>query len=177
MKQGILVVDDDAIFADTLARSLARRGWQTWVANTIDQATELASMHQPSHAVIDLKIDQESGLTLLGVLKQHSPDIQPVILTGYSSIATTVSAMKLGAVNYVCKPANADEILAAFDSAKSSTMNTPTPTTPPSVRRVQWEHVQKVLEEHDGNITHTANALGMHRRTLQRFLQKKPVSH
>ncbi|MEX1056141.1 MAG: helix-turn-helix domain-containing protein, partial [Natronospirillum sp.] len=104
------------------------------------------------------------------------PGLRMIILTGYSSIATAVAAMQLGAINYVCKPANADEILVAFEADTSPAEQTEVPDNPPSVKRLQWEHVQKVLRENEGNISMTARALGMHRRTLQRILQKKPVN-
>lgn len=171
----ILVVDDDRVFAEAMARSLQRRGWQAHVALKIDEACAQARQWQPRHAVIDLKIDQESGLALLPLLQELVPGIRVLILTGYSSITTAVAAIKLGAENYVCKPANADEVLQAFSNEKSQAAGVLLPQHPPSVRRLQWEHVQKVLDEHKGNISSTARALGMHRRSLQRILQKKPV--
>ena len=124
--------------------------------------------------MVDLKLETESGLNLLPQLKAANPDIQMLILTGYSSISTAVEAIKMGAVNYLCKPAGVEDILAAF-------VNTaPNPKvsikeTPPSVDRLEWEYIQKVLAENDGNISSTARILGMHRRTLQRKLLKRPV--
>lgn len=171
----ILVVDDDELFAQTLSRSLERRGFDTCIAIDEASALAMADKHAPDRAVIDLKIGQESGLTLLTELGKRLPDLRMIILTGYSSIATAVAAMQLGAINYVCKPADADEILAAFDAEGSQAEQTELPDNPPSVKRLQWEHVQKVLKENNGNISVTARALGMHRRTLQRILQKKPV--
>lgn len=175
-QEKILVVDDDALFAETLANSIQKRGFQTLVANDIDTAVELAQAHMPDRAIIDLKIGQDSGLTLLTKFKALNPAMKMLILTGYSSIATAVAAIKLGAHDYVCKPVDADEVLAAFNSGEHLESPAPIRSNPPSVRRLQWEHVQKVLEENDGNISVTARALGMHRRTLQRFLQKKPVA-
>jgi two-component system response regulator RegA len=125
--------------------------------------------------VIDLKIDQESGLHFLPVLQRYSPHTKALILTGYSSISTTVEAMKLGCVNYLCKPVNTDDILQALEHHQASP-DVPIAEDPPSVSRLEWEHIQRVLTQHDGNISATAKALGMHRRTLQRKLQKRPVS-
>lgn len=172
----ILVVDDDVLFAEILAKSIEKRGFQTFTANDIETAVELVKAHMPERAVIDLKIGQESGLSLLETLKEINPAIKMLILTGYSSIATAVTAIKLGAHDYVCKPVDADEVLAAFGSGAQINGQAPISSNPPSVRRLQWEHVQKILKENDGNISVTARALGMHRRTLQRFLQKKPVA-
>ncbi|MCL4108938.1 UNVERIFIED_CONTAM: hypothetical protein GTU68_008133, partial [Idotea baltica] len=172
----ILIVDDDLLFADTLAHSIEKRGYQTFTANDIQTAVELARIHRPDRAVIDLKIGQESGLSLLEKLKEIDPAIQMLMLTGYSSIATAVTAIKLGAHDYVCKPVDADEVLTAFGADGQEPELAPINSNPPSVRRLQWEHVQKILKENNGNISVTARALGMHRRTLQRFLQKKPVA-
>ena len=174
-KRKMLIVDDDLIFLETLARAMQKRGFETVTANNLKTALILAETHLPERAVIDLKIEKESGLTLLPALKEINPLIKMLILTGYSSISTAVAAVKLGAVDYVCKPADADEILAAFDIEKSASVTTPISENPPSVKRLQWEHVQKVLKENHDNISATARSLGMHRRTLQRFLQKKPV--
>ena len=171
----MLIVDDDQTFAETLARAMQKRGYVPVVANNIETALALAESHLPERAIIDLKIDQESGLTLLPELKAIRPQIKMLILTGYSSITTAVAAVKLGAIDYVCKPADADEILAALEAEKPSPTTTPINNNPPSVKRLQWEHVQKVLKENHGNISATARSLGMHRRTLQRFLQKRPV--
>ncbi len=174
MSKTILIIDDDDIFAQTLKRSLSRRGYIAWTANNIDDATVF--FHQkPDFAVIDLKIDDESGLSALTQLLEHSPNSKALILTGYSSISTAVKAIKLGALNYLCKPANTDEIIKALidpDSDQETTIE----ETPISVDRLEWEHIQRVLTEHDGNISATARALNMHRRTLQRKLQKRPVS-
>src|SRR5690606_35559799 len=124
-------------------------------------------------AVVDLKLAKESGLNLISELKQRQPDLEIVMLTGYSSIPTAVEAIKLGALNYLCKPADAYEIRAAFDLQLKKQLEIP--TKPPSVDRLEWEHIQKVLQENKGNISATARSLGMHRRTLQRKLQKRPV--
>lgn len=169
-----LILDDDETFAQTLARSFTRRGYQSYVAHNIDDAIDIIKENVINKAVVDLKIDQESGLQFLAKVKQTSPNTQCIILTGYSSISTTVEAMKLGSVNYLCKPVGTEEIIKAFN--EESNPETPIPETPPSVNRLEWEHIQRVLNEHEGNISATAKALGMHRRTLQRKLQKRPVS-
>jgi len=179
-EQNFLLVDDDETFASILARALGRRQLSTTTANSPQQA--LALMDDKgmtfSHAILDLNMGQESGLSLIPQLLQRDSNIKIIVLTGYSSIATTVEAMKRGARNYLCKPASVDEILAAFEESdtdeQSSTVEIE--STPLSVDRLEWEYIQKTLAENEGNISATARALGMHRRTLQRKLQKKPVS-
>ena len=174
MSKTILILDDDVTFAETLARSFKRKGYQSLVALNIEAACQHLVQVKPNFAVIDLKIDQESGLHFLPILSELSPTTKALVLTGYSSISTTVEAMKLGCVNYLCKPVNTDEILQAFDEFVQ--VDVAIPDTPPSVNRLEWEHIQRVLSKHDGNISATAKALGMHRRTLQRKLQKRPVN-
>ncbi len=172
----LLIVDDDNIFSSVLSRALSRRGYNIVTAENGEQAVELCLQHQPQQAVVDLKLEAESGLKLISRLTESSPEIKIVILTGYSSISTAVEAIKLGAINYLCKPAGADEILAAFEnSAADSATAAAIRDTPPSIDRLEWEHIQKVLTENHGNISATARSLGMHRRTLQRKLQKRPV--
>ena len=175
MSKNILILDDDQTFATTLARSFKRRGYTSFAANKIDDAKGIVINNSIDYAVVDLKIDQESGLQFLAILKEHSPQTKALILTGYSSISTTVEAMKLGSVNYLCKPVTTDVIIKALGE-EDANPNIPLDNSPPSVGRLEWEHIQRVLNEHDGNITATANALGMHRRTLQRKLQKRPMS-
>lgn len=172
----ILLVDDDATLRLVLERAFTRRGLQVLSAATATAALELARAHQPAQALVDLKIDQDSGLQLIPKLLACSPATAIVMLTGYSSIATAVEAIKLGAINYLCKPVDADEILQAFNQRNGDPDTAPA-TDPHSVNRLEWEHIQKVLTEFDGNISATARALGMHRRTLQRKLQKRPVKH
>ncbi|MGK2912918.1 MAG: response regulator transcription factor [Porticoccaceae bacterium] len=169
-----LVVDDDDAFRDVLSRTLRRRGHRVYTAQDATAAIALCRAHRPARAIVDLKLEHSSGLHLIGQLRALDPHILIVMLTGYSSISTTVDAIKLGATNYLCKPAGIDEIIAAF----ATTPNSPTldiASTPPSVNRLEWEHIQRVLKENDGNISATARALGMHRRTLQRKLGKRPV--
>jgi two-component system response regulator RegA len=170
----LLVVDDDPTFAQVLARALKRRGLRVAVAHDLAGAVAIATQRQPTRAVVDLKIGSESGLQVIAALRERLPQLAIIMLTGYSSIATAVEAVKLGALNYLCKPASIDEILAAF-AATTPNPDLPPPDNPPSVDRVEWEHIQRVLREHEGNISATARALGMHRRTLQRKLQKRPV--
>lgn len=167
-----LIVDDNPTFTSVLTRALQRRGFDTQIAHSNAEAISVAREQQFDRAIIDLKIAQDSGLELIGTLIQIQPQLQMIMLTGYSSIATAVEAVKLGAINYLCKPANTDEILAAFGE---QTAAAPIPATPPSVNRLEWEHIQRVLQEYNGNVSATARALGMHRRTLQRKLQKRPV--
>ncbi|HDZ56497.1 MAG TPA: response regulator transcription factor [Pseudomonas xinjiangensis] len=170
----LLLVDDDQTFIRVMARALVRRGLRVNTASDAEQAMILAREERPDFAVLDLKMEGDSGLVLLPRLHELYPDLKVVILTGYSSIATAVEAIKRGACNYLCKPADADDVLTALlsDQADPDTL---VPDHPMSVDRLQWEHIQRVLAEHEGNISATARALGMHRRTLQRKLQKRPV--
>jgi two-component system response regulator RegA len=167
-----LLVDDDEGFRDVMARALRRRGYTVHCAQDAASALASAATQPPHRALIDLKLAESSGLNLISALKQQHPAVCIVMLTGYSSIATAVEAVKRGALNYLCKPASIEEILAAFDPAAAAV---PLPAQPPSIDRLEWEHIQKVLLDHERNISATARALGMHRRTLQRKLQKRPV--
>lgn len=168
----LLIIDDDRIFADTLARSIDKRGYKTFVANTSDQALKLVKEIEIDQIVLDMKLAETSGLKLLPQLLSAQPGIRVVILTGYSSISTAVEAIKLGATNYICKPCDANEVLLAFEQTAGNPQ-AELPAKPPSVNRLEWEHIQRVLQENKGNISATARSLGMHRRTLQRKLQKK----
>jgi two-component system response regulator RegA len=169
-----LLIDDDQVFSSVLARVLTRRGYS--VATACNGVEALAQCRQSKfqRVVLDLKLERESGLSILQQLRDLQPDIQIVLLTGYSSISTAVEAIKLGAVNYLGKPASVDEIIAAFEPGQVA-QSQPRQISPPSVSRVEWEHIQRVLNENDGNVSATARILGMHRRTLQRKLQKRPV--
>ena len=169
-----LLVDDDGVFSSVLAKVLVRRGHQAVTALNGEQAAAQCSNQAIDRVVLDLKLERESGLSILQQLRTVQPDIEVVILTGYSSISTAVEAIKMGATNYLCKPAGADEIIAAFDNTEANAQ-VPMEDSPPSVNRLEWEHIQRVLNENDGNISATARSLGMHRRTLQRKLQKRPV--
>lgn len=170
----IIVIDDDVTLSHTLSRAFTRRGFTVSIANDREQALALCRRQHFNRAVLDLKLAETSGLQLIPELLDLQKELAIVILTGYSSIATAVEAIKLGAVNYLCKPADADEILAGFEQSKRAVTET-IAGNPPSVDRLEWEHIQKVLQQHDGNISATARALNMHRRTLQRKLQKYPV--
>lgn len=169
-----LIVDDDPTLAGMLERVLQRRGFSTKSACNSAQALQLIQYENFEKAIVDLKLGNDSGLQLIREIKSHQPEISIVMLTGYSSISTAVEAVKLGAVNYLCKPADADEILAAFNDNTQQIPTAPS-YTPLSVDRLEWEHIQKILQENNGNISATARALGMHRRTLQRKLHKRPV--
>ena len=175
-KNKLLIVDDDNAYCDALARSMERRGFDVFKAYNISEALEQASGNSPAFAIVDLRIGQESGLTLVKELVNLQPEIRIVLLTGYASIATAVEAIKLGAIHYLTKPTDPDEIIAAFTNREGNTQ-TPPADQPMSVERVEWEHIQMVLTEHDGNISASARALGMHRRTLQRKLSKHPRRH
>lgn len=171
----VLLVDDDEVFVSVMARALQKRGYSVNTAASVDEAETLLNFHQFDKALVDLKMDGRSGLALIQTLNQRQPQCRAVMLTGYSSITTAVEAIRLGAHNYLCKPASIKDVLEAFDEQASADIHIP--ENPPSVERVEWEHIQKVLAENDGNISATARALGMHRRTLQRKLLKKPVRH
>jgi len=170
----LLLVDDDEVFCQVLGEALARRGFQVSIAHDMVSAMDLARRDDPEYAVVDLRIGSDSGLELVKQLADMEERVRIVILTGFASVATAVEAIKLGAVHYLTKPADADEIVAALhmDQGDSSA---PLAERPLSVKRLEWEHLQKVLLAHDGNISAAARALNMHRRTLQRKLAKHPV--
>jgi two-component system response regulator RegA len=171
-----LLVDDDPVFTDTLSRVLERRGLHTYSANDGQAALNYCTNNSIDRVILDLKLAEESGLSILTAIKEKAPSAEVLILTGYSSILTAVEAIKLGAINYLCKPASADQILAGFDSSKTAQPEQLSPS-PPSVGRLEWEHIQRVMADNNGNISATARSLGMHRRTLQRKLQKRPVKN
>ncbi len=170
----LLLMDDDETFTRVMARAMSRRGLRVSIANSADEGLALAKDDLPDYAVLDLKMEGDSGLVLLPKLLELDAEMKVLILTGYSSITTAVEAIKRGACNYLCKPADADDVLAALLSDHGD-LATLVPENPMSVDRLQWEHIQRILADHDGNISATARALGMHRRTLQRKLQKRPV--
>ncbi len=171
----LLLLDDDAVFVSVLQRALLRRGYRVMAATNIVQALHLAQQEAPTHAIVDLKIAQESGLDCIGPLLALNAAMRILMLTGYASVTTAVTAIKTGAHDYACKPLDADAILAKLGLGTGETAQPEPDLTPPSVKRLAWEHVQQVLQQHDGNISATARALGMHRRTLQRMLLKRPV--
>ncbi|WP_218644587.1 response regulator transcription factor [Thiomicrorhabdus cannonii] len=179
-----LLVDDDATFLQVLRQALQYRQVACDLAETPQQALQLVQSQAYARIVVDLNIDGESGLNLLKAILESRPESKVLILTGYASVATAVEAIHIGAVNYLCKPASVDEIIQAFEwpepeEGSTASENKQTEEDeefqPMSVKRLEWEHIQKVLMEHGGNISATAQALNMHRRTLQRKLQKRPV--
>ena len=170
----MLLIDDDETFTRVMSRGLRRHGFEVKSAHSANDGLATARVQQPSHILLDLNMPGGSGLTVLPQLLAAVPGVKLMVLTGYSSIATAVQATKAGACNYLCKPAGIEEILRGFEeSAVPVEVDETQP--PPSVERVEWEHIQRVLNDNDGNVSATARALGMHRRTLQRKLQKRPV--
>lgn len=172
-KPTLLLVDDDATFTGVLQRALEKRGYCVTTANSVETALPLAEANPPEFAVLDLKMTGASGLVLVQKLHELDAATRIVMLTGYASIATAVEAIKLGATQYLSKPANADEIVAAFGHNAST--DVPLDVQPASVDKLEWEYINRVLREQQGNISATARVLDMHRRTLQRKLSKRPV--
>lgn len=170
----LLVVDDDAIFCGVLIRALNRRGYAAEFALDGESALAAARTTAYDYAVVDLKLPDASGLNLVKAFKALRPRIRILVLTGFASIATAVEAIKLGATYYLAKPADADAIVAAFQR-ENGDAEAALAARPLSVSRLGWEHLQRVLAENGNNVSATARALGMHRRTLQRKLAKKPV--
>lgn len=167
----LLITDDDHLFAQTLARQLTRRGHQCTLAHTSEEALAEVENQVFDAAITDLVMPGESGLMLVEQLHHSDPELPILVLTGYASIATAVEAIKLGARHYLAKPASIDEILQALAQAQGNA-ELDVQAKPLSVERLEWEHIQKVLHEYDGNVSATARALNMHRRTLQRKLEK-----
>jgi len=170
----LLLVDDDPTFCNVMERALVRRGFRVTLAHDVDRALAHARTDPPDYAVIDLRIPGNSGLTLIPTLKALSERVRIVVLTGYASVATAVEAIKLGATYYLAKPVNADEVVAAL-GRDSGDPHAALASRPLSVERLEWEHIQRVLAENGGSVSATARSLGMHRRTLQRKLSKRPV--
>jgi two-component system response regulator RegA len=182
MSESILIVEDDDTLSAALLRALKRRGYDAVAAKSVAAALSQAQTNAPDRVVLDLNLAGESGLNLIPVLLEINPACRIVVLTGYASITTAVDAIKLGAVQYLAKPVDVATLLAAFDHALEASGNAPAPSMPApiplapmSIDRMEWEHIQRVLREHKGNISSTARALNMHRRTLQRKLLKRPV--
>lgn len=174
MSPAVIIVDDDVAFCNALSRAFTRRGYEAFVAHDLDQLNACEKLSEIEYGVVDLRIGADSGLNAIKILQARNPKIRIVMLTAYASIATTVEAIKLGAINYLIKPASVQDIIEKLHDAipdKKILIE----ETPLSVKRLEWEHLQKVLLEHDGNISAAARALNMHRRTLQRKLQKYPV--
>jgi two-component system response regulator RegA len=183
MSENILIVEDDDTFSATLLRALRRRGYTASAAKSVTAALAVAQASIPDKVVLDLNLDGASGLALIPRLLEINPACRIVVLTGYASITTAVDAIKLGAAQYLAKPVDLDTLLLAFGHtlvadpvSPSASEAAAVPHVPMSVDRMEWEHIQRVLREHKGNISSTARALNMHRRTLQRKLLKRPVS-
>ena len=181
----ILVVDDDATFRGRLVRALSSRGYETLEAGDVDTAVARARELRPSRAIVDLRMPGRSGLDLISELMSIDEEMQILVLTGYGSIATAVEAVRRGAIDYLSKPVDTEQILAAFErdsalatdpsaGALSSAAELTDTRTKPSLARVEWEHIQRVLSDCGGNISEAARQLGIHRRSLQRKLSKLP---
>ncbi|TCS39436.1 two-component system response regulator RegA [Paucimonas lemoignei] len=171
----LLIIEDDAAFARTLARSFERRGYHVVVAANHDEAKDLLQVHSPGYAVVDLKLnDNTSGLACVQMLHQFDPEMLIVVLTGFASISTAVEAIKLGACQYLAKPSNTDDIEAAFGHVAGTTEIELT-NRATSIKTLEWERIHQVLVETNFNISETARRLGMHRRTLARKLEKQRV--
>lgn len=174
MTDRLLLVDDDPTLLRVMAAALDKRGYDVASAADAEQAQMWAQRQIPDCAVVDLNLPGASGLKLVEALVALDAAMRVVVLTGYASVSTTVEAMKLGATHYLAKPANADEVVAALyrDDADSAVA---APNQPMSLKRLEWEYIQRSLADNDGNISATARQLGMHLRTLQRKLEKRPV--
>jgi two-component system response regulator RegA len=174
-RPSLLLVDDDATYCERLAKAIRARGYEVHTAADAQAAIALAEADSPEFAVLDLRMPGDSGLELLRHLKAIDPTTRVLMLTGYGSIATAVEAVRLGAVHYLTKPADVDDILAAFDPVGQPAELLPN-TKVPSLARVEWEHIQRVLNDCEGNLSEAARRLGMHRRSLQRKAARKRPS-
>ena len=168
--RSLLIVDDDAPFRIRLARAMERRGFDVVAVDTVSLGIEVAQESAPAYAVVDLRLADGSGLDVVAALRDAKPEARIVMLTGYGNIATAVAAVKAGAVDYLPKPADADAIESAL-LVDGRPLPSP-PDNPMSADRVRWEHIQRVFEQCDRNVSETARRLKMHRRTLQRILNK-----
>ena len=164
----LLLVDDDDIFLNRLARAMEKRGFQVSRAATVAEARDIVAAKPPAFAVVDLRLEDGNGLDVVDALREAREDARIIVLTGYGAIATAVTAVKMGASDYLSKPADADEVTRALLSNAESLP--PPPDTPMSADRVRWEHIQRVYEQCERNVSETARRLHMHRRTLQRIL-------
>ena len=167
----LLLVDDDAPLRRSLQRAMERRGFVVYAAESCRPASTSPHSVKPEYAVVDLRLEDGSGLDLVRRLRELHPRVRIVILTGYGNIATAVAAVKAGAVDYLAKPADADEVINALLATGAGPP--PPPENPMSADRVRWEHIQRVFEQCDRNVSETARRLNMHRRTLQRILNKR----
>jgi two-component system response regulator RegA len=169
----LLIVDDDHAFRMRLVRAFRDRGFDVAAAGSFDEAIATAQVDTPELALVDLRLPGKSGLELVKALKALDGSTKVVVLTGYGSIATAVDSVKLGATSYLTKPVDADQILAAFEATDLTTRSAPTAQP---LARVEWEHIQRVLADCDGNLSQAARVLGIHRRSLQRKLAKSPIA-
>ncbi len=167
----LLIVDDDRPFLERLARAMEGRGFVVTTAETVAQGLAQVEKAPPAYAVVDMRLGDGSGIEVISALKARRPEARAIILTGYGNIATAVTAVKLGAVDYLAKPADADDVCAALSAAPGQTAEPP--ANPMSADRVRWEHIQRVSELCGRNVSETARRLSMHRRTLQRILAKR----
>ena len=174
-RPSILIVDDDETFRERLGRAFRDREWDVRLAGSYDEAMAAARTESPQHALVDLKMPGRSGLELVRDLKACDPTTKVVVLTGYGSIATALDAVRLGATHYLAKPADADEIIAAFGREERAPLAaTDEAFDAPSLARAEWEHISRVLADSGGNISEAARRLGLHRRSLQLKLKKYP---
>jgi two-component system response regulator RegA len=171
----LLVVDDNETFCSTMQRVFGQRGYEVRLAHAVHEAEDLLDSWSPEFALLDLCLPGRGGLTLIPRIKAANPESRVVMLTGYASIATAIQAIKLGADHYLAKPVDAETVEAAFRRAGGDDIAPPSESLL-SVHRLEWEHIHRALTEYRGNISATARALHMHRRTLQRKLNKHPVA-
>jgi len=169
--RSLLIVEDDKPFLTRLARAMEGRGFAVDTADTVEEAVAKIKAAPPAYAVVDMRLGDGNGLDVVAAIREKREDARAVILTGYGNIATAVTAVKLGAIDYLSKPADADEIFAAL--TRTSDDRVAPPENPMSADRVRWEHIQRVYEMCDRNVSETARRLNMHRRTLQRILAKR----
>lgn len=167
----LLLVDDDEAFVRRLAKAMEKRGFDVEVATTVEAGRASARARPPAYAVCDLRLEDGNGLDVVEVIREGRPESRVVVLTGYGAIATAVAAVKIGATDYLSKPADADDIIDALIAGDDDLP--PPPENPMSADRVRWEHIQRVYELCDRNVSETARRLNMHRRTLQRILAKR----
>jgi two-component system response regulator RegA len=170
-EKSLLILDDDRPFRERLARAMQTRGFDVTIAETVREGIAIVKEHPPAFAVVDLKLEDGNGLDVVESLHETRPSARVVVLTGFGNIATAVAAVKFGAIDYLSKPADADDILGAL-LAPPGTKPSP-PENPMSADRVRWEHIQRVYELCGHNVSETARRLNMHRRTLQRILAKR----
>ena len=176
MTERVLLIDDDEVFVRVLARALGTRGFAVGTAGNRSEALAAARELRPDHAVLDLRLGEENGLALIPELLDMLPDLRILLLTGYASIATAVEAIKRGATDYLAKPVDADQVVQALRAGANGGDDAGTQVfVAPPLKRLEWEHIQRVLAESEGNISEAARRLGLHRRTLQRKLAKRPV--